>query len=293
MKKNDIETRRAVMRLTKTDKVRLLSPESEHQRLKPAITDFARSRRIGVAFTSEPDALIITKTATLATTVKYGEVDLLEVGQSHFFDLPVSEHQNVRSSMTYRGRSMAKAFRCKAENGGLRVTRVPMTDEERATCPPIDVGTRQTKYALERLETVTHLLFSVPRIEHDKIRLAAVRASIKHGWPISCKAQKDGSLLVFRPDLMPTEKRSGEATTEAGPVRKHDAWGLEALGTKREVRVNAPRQDHARLRLAAHRLAVKQAWTIRCRLQDDGTMLVYRTDQGAPSAGAAAHVSDH
>lgn len=284
----DLEARRAVRRLTKSDVSELLSPDHKHTVLKGQIEDYARSQRIGVRITSTPGKLILTKTGDLPSAVKYSEIDLLEVGQSHLFELPVSEHPAIRSSVTYRTKKTGRLYRCTAEDGALRVTRMPATAEERATCPPIETAKRQTKYAMDRLADVPEIRFDVPRIEHDKIRLSAVRASVKHGWKISCQAQADGSIIVFRPDKIAAPVSEAAQADQRQPARPTNRFDLDRLEHTREVRFAIPAIEHQALRLACHRKSARTGWTIRCRLQDDGTMLVYRTDAGAPKATAAS-----
>ena len=283
MSRIDLDTRRAVRKLTVSTSSVLLSPDDKHTLLKGQIEDYARSQRIAVKVSSEPGKLILTKTGDLLSSVKYSEIDILEIGQSHVFDRPVSEHPSIRSSVTYRTKKTGRLYRCTAIDGALRVTRIPATESENAAYPSSFTNeSRPTKYGMGRLADVAELRFDVPRIEHDKVRLAAVRASVRYGWKISCRAMGDGSIVAFRPDKV--KERDANSTTQdaSNLARPTNRFDLDRLETSREISFNIPRQDHAALRLATHRKALRHGWTIRCRLQDDGTMLVYRTDIPAP-----------
>lgn len=65
-------------------------------------------------------------------------------------------------------------------------------------------------------------------------------------------------------------------------------WELSSLARGDRLVFNVEPADHHKLRLAVSHKAKLNGWTVRCRVQDDGTMLVYRTDSEAsgPADGA-------
>lgn len=122
------------------------------------------------------------------------------------------------------------------------------------------------------LEPGESVLIQAPVAEHQRVRLAASQYGAKCGQQFSCKRIGE----------------SIEVTRFGGdkPART-PRWPMDGLERGERLTFSAAPADHHKIRLAAHRLAVKTGWTIRCRLQDDGTMLVYRTDY-QPNASSAA-----
>jgi hypothetical protein len=97
---------------------------------------------------------------------------------------------------------------------------------------------------------------------------------VKFGWKISCQSQPDGSIVAFRPDAIDgTQTRTGP-----GMSTRQTKYDLHRLASQRQIVFDIPRTGQSKLRLAVSNFAARQGWTIRCRIQDDGTMLVYRTD---------------
>jgi len=122
-------------------------------------------------------------------------------------------------------------------------------------------------------------LFQVPRAFHHRIRQAASFRSKTTGMRLACTVEGDG-MRVTRLPVTPEEIAACGSMQPVARVTKYD---LDRLSTTRELRFTIERSDHHKLRLACTNKAKTTGWTIRCRLQDDGTMLVYRTDAGAPA----------
>lgn len=277
----DLNIRRAVVQIAQNKASMVACPVDKISYVTGMAERFARSRRIGIAVEPRPDGVEITYTGTLTTTLKYGEIDRLAVGESHLFRLPVAEHQSIRSSVTYHSKRTGKHYRCTAEDGALRVFRLPVTDDERARCEVEVVPVRTTKFAMERLADVPQLRFDVPRCDQDKVRMAAFRASVKHGWTIRCQVQPDGAMLAFRPQATDDTEATPQPS-ERTPSDRGNLFDLERLADPdARLTFNLPPSQQMRLRNAVHRKAVSTGWRIRCRIQDDGSMLVYRVVEQA------------
>jgi len=154
--------------------------------------------------------------------------------------------------------------------GGLEVTRIAAA-EKLSLYPDIDA-----------LEVGQSKLFELSSVFHQKIRQAVAYRSAAGKVRFSCT--RDGEFI--RVTRLPMT--SAEAVA-CGPIQspaKATKYNLERLASSRELRFDVPRAEQSKLRLAVHRQIIKTGWTIRARLQDDGTMLVYRTD--VPAAGDSA-----
>lgn len=174
-------------------------------------TRFCKIKKLPCTFTPTDAGLVIKRVAADPRANLYPQIDALEVGQSHVFDLPLAFHQRIRMAASARGSQGRGAFSCSREGDALRVTRLPATDAERAACGPLQVPARSTKYDLERLSSTRELRFTVPRADEAKLRLAAHRQGIKTGWPIRCRRQDDGSMLIYRTD-MPVAEAGSDST---------------------------------------------------------------------------------
>ncbi len=207
-----LELRQAVMRLTlgKPSVVRIA--DMEPAAIAEQAVRFGRLKRIGVHAKPVADgSVMLTRIEFTASPNLYPELDALEVGQFHVFDLPVALHQRIRLAASNRQRQGRGAFTCSREGDKLRVTRLPATDAERAACGPLQVPARVTKYDLERLGATRELRFTVPRADEAKLRLAAHRQGIKTGWSIRCRRQDDGSMLIYRTDMPAADTGSDSA----------------------------------------------------------------------------------
>lgn len=128
------------------------------------------------------------------------------------------------------------------------------------------------------LEPGDSVLIDAPPSQHQRVRVTVSQFGARVGRIFSCTKTGD-AITVTRID-------GAAAHAVAQPVRV-SRWGLERLATEPELRITLTPADQNKLRLAATTKAKATGWTIRCRLQDDGTMLVYRTDAEAPRAQGA------
>lgn len=125
------------------------------------------------------------------------------------------------------------------------------------------------------LEPGASVLIEVDPLSHQRVRLAASNLGAKLGLVFRC-TRTGNAIKVTRTD----------GPGEQLPATRASKYNLERLATERELRFSLPPEEQHRLRLAATYKARMMRWKIRCRLQDDGTMLVYRTDPGAPAAAS-------
>lgn len=137
---------------------------------------------------------------------------------------------------------------------------------------------------LDELQIGESRLFELPPALHQRVRMAASVRNRK-GHVLLCCAREGDFIRVTRQPL--TEAEIIEHGFAKTPERA-SKYGLERLADVREIRLQIGRNEYDTLRNVAHRKANRTGWTIRCRIQDDGSMLVYRTDPGAPQAGAQA-----
>lgn len=210
MPTTELNIRRAVMQLQDAHPKTIEIDGGATRDHKAYAEKFARSRKIGVAVTISESKLIIERTGALVSTQRYGEMDALEVGQSHLFPVSIAEHASLRRMASYRNRDgSGRFFSCSVEPDGVRVTRMPTTDAERQAAPVIEQPRRASKYGLERLGEVSEIRFQLEKKDHQKLRLAVHQFSVKTSWAIRCRLQDDGSMLVKR---MPTPQATGDAS---------------------------------------------------------------------------------
>lgn len=241
---------------------------------------FASAR--GLKFSVSIDAGdVVIKRLAPEPRVNIGEtLDAIGVGESKLLDIPPSSHQRYRQAASIRGRSGAVMFSCTREGDSLRITRLPVTDEERQRHPVASTPQRQTKYGLERLAHVAEITVAVLPREELYVRHMASLTKKRTGWPISCQLMPGGMMRIYRTDKA---ERINPASQEPRKLpAKPTKYGLDRLATQRQIRIEATPAERANLRVAASQKAKIMGWTLRCRLQDDGSMLVYRTDAQAP-----------
>ena len=191
--------RRLILGLALGQKEKLSLSADAAAALKPEAERFAKIRHVAVRIELVPGGIEFTRIEAPERANAYPEIDALEVGQGHTFQLPPAAHQRIRLAASKRSQSGAKAFTCTRVGDHIRVTRLPMGEAEAQACGAIDVPARPTKYDLERLaEPGQELRFNIPKAEHDLLRLAAHRKANKTGWRIRCRIQDDGSMLVYR-----------------------------------------------------------------------------------------------
>lgn len=158
-------------------------------------------------------------------------------------------------------------------------------DGSKVTLSRIDFELSTSLYPeMDALKIGQSHVFHLPVHLHQRIRLAASNRSRQGKGTFTCSRVGD-SLRVTRLPTTEEERAACGPITVATRVTKYD---LERLTSQPQLTFNIPRADQAKLRLAAHRHMIKTGWQIRCRLQDDGTMLVYRVTEGPAPAPAAA-----
>lgn len=136
---------------------------------------------------------------------------------------------------------------------------------------------------IESLAPGQSVVLDVPALSHQRVRVAASQFSKKTGATYRCMADGD-TIRVIRTDG--TDKPI-EVPTRA---TKYD---LDRLATEPRITFNVPPTEHHKVRSACSFKSKQTGWTIRCRLQDDGTMLVYRNDAGAPAADSSLSTITH
>lgn len=134
---------------------------------------------------------------------------------------------------------------------------------------------------LDKLAVGQSHLFELPPAMHQRVRAQAANRSRAGAVRLACLREGDAIRVTRLP--------IGDAEAKAcGPIvarARATIYDLERLSTGQKLTFNVPRAEQSKLRVAVHRQTVKTGWTIRCRLQDDGSMLVYRTD--VPAAATA------
>jgi len=214
-----MKIRTAVMQLAFDKPVTITLPGMSADDIAEAAVAFGRRKHIGVHASHSADGVILQRVAFTKGVSAYPEMDALKIGDSHLYDLPPPAHQRIRLAASIRGRQGRGMFTCTREGDAIRVTRLPATDAERQACGPAVVPARVTKYDLERLAGVRELRFQVPRAEESRLRMAAHRQAVKTGWPIRCRLQDDGSMLVYRTDLLVTAPAGDSDSREAAPAK--------------------------------------------------------------------------
>ena len=150
---------------------------------------------------------------------------------------------------------------------------------------PIEGGARITRLAEKQKGTHAYpeiaqlppgqsVLLDVPPLSHQRVRVTASQTATRLGRTYRCMREGD-AMRVIRTDGIP-------ADAIAVPTRA-TKYDLDRLATGERLTFEIAPADHHKLRAACTFKGKQTGWTIRCRLQDDGTMLVYRTDAGAVS----------
>lgn len=150
--------------------------------------------------------------------------------------------------------------------GGIEFTRVAGI-EKPSVYPEIDA-----------LLVGQYHVFPFPPSMHGRVRAAASARNKTGSVRYACSRDGD-QIRVTRLPLTPEENALCGKIPE---VERLNRWArLSELATKPLVIFEVEPKDHQRLRVAASQKAKTMGWMIRCRLQDNGTMAVYRTDPGA------------
>lgn len=157
---------------------------------------------------------------------------------------------------------------------GIRVTKTLPTERSTAKHNYPQIGD---------LAPGESVLIDAPPEHHQRVRLAASQRGARTGMVFKCTRIGD-AIRVTRMDGVDAQ----DSPTTTRPTK----WDLDRLSTQSSVSFSVAPPEQHKLRLAATYKAKQTGWTIRCRLQDDGTMLVYRTDEGAPKAAHAARATE-
>lgn len=197
---NELEIRRRIVRLTIGQSATIDTAPDTHAAVERCALAFGKAKKIPLVVRSVKDGLVVTRVEPSEKVSLYPEIDRLEVGQSHVFPLPPGMHQRVRMAATSRNRTGKMRLTCAREGDQIRVTRLPVTEDEAQTCGPIQAPATRSKYALERLSTEPMLTFHLNPSDHQRLRMAATAKGKQTGWKIRCRLQDDGSMLVYRVD---------------------------------------------------------------------------------------------
>lgn len=170
-------------------------------------------------------------------------------------------------------RSRGLRIRTAVTQDGLSITRV--ADNK--------LGQSSRYPEIDTLEIGASHLFPYPPQAHQAVRQQASIRNRTGDVRLVCNSEPGGIRVTRLP--------IGDEAQTCGPVviptpPRATKYGIERLAEVPELRLSLPPADHQRLRLAASQKAKAMGWTVRCRLQDDGTILVYRTDPGRPTAEA-------
>lgn len=169
-------------------------------------------------------------------------------------------------------KSEAQQF-CRAKHIPVRIE--PSKDGAIITRVDADQVGSDRYPAFGKLQPGESELISVSPKEHQRVRVYASHFGRKTGAIFRCTKAGEG-ILVTRID----------GTAAAQQPARASKYDLDRLATQREIRFDIERAEHHKLRIACSTKARTTGWSIRCRLQDDGSMLVYRVDD-APTTQAA------
>lgn len=214
MSEKILPIRRAIVRLNVGDSTELPINNMPISEAATEAKHFAKIKKLSIDVKTTATGLILTRSADPLQISMYPELDALEVGQSHLFQVPAPFHQRIRVAASSRNRSGTVRLACTREGDFIRVTRLPMTAEEQATAGPITAPARQTKYGLERLSSQRHIVFDTPREDRAKLRLAVSNYAARQGWTIRCRLQDDGTMLVYRTDAGAPKATAASSTAQ-------------------------------------------------------------------------------
>lgn len=131
------------------------------------------------------------------------------------------------------------------------------------------------------MEVNTPQAFCIADTDPAKSKKKTIAFARTRNLPVAVDTLSDG-IVVTRvagwPKVLPR------------PPRANKRWDLDGLAKGERLIFTVSPAEHHKLRLAASQKGKVTGWTIRCRIQDDGTMVVYRTDAGAIDSGAAGSI---
>lgn len=184
----------------------------------------------------------------------------LEIGQTADITIDGVDPGTVLIEVRAFARVRKMNINAKIDGLGVTVTR-------------LDARTRGSIYpALDALQLGESHLFELPPALHHAVRQAASNRGRTHGVAFTCQRQPDG-IRATRIGATDEEVKASKAL-DIKP--RQTKWGLERLETSDELHFFIDAADQMRLRLSVARKAAITGWRIRCRKQDDGSMLVKR-----------------
>ena len=176
----------------------------DYDKAKATAIRYARAKHYPIVILSQQPGRLTFRRVTLeeSKTVMYPEMDMLQIGQSHLFEVAKPVHQRVRMAASVRNRRGAVLLSCTTEGPFIRVTRHSLTTDEMKAHGPIAKPDRASKYGLENLATQRELHFKTT----DFAEILRIRSSVAikrklTGWDLATRVQFDGTLIVTRLDL--------------------------------------------------------------------------------------------
>lgn len=181
-------------------------------------------------------------------------LELTGAGSSTEMDGP---HDLIEHEAKSFGRARGIRLLLERVGGSVRVTRLADRQKGMHAYPEI-----------AGLAPGQSVLLDVPPASHQRVRVTASQTSMKTGATYRCLREGD-AIRVVRTD--------GADVSADLPVRA-TKYSLDRLSTGERLVFHVEPRERTRLRSACSTKGLQTGWTIRCRLQDDGSMLVYRTD---------------
>jgi len=159
-------------------------------------------------------------------------------------------------------------------NAGVEVTRVKWETRRR--------GAEFSN--MDSLKVGESFLFNLAPTMHQSVRVAASVRSRSGEVRYACN-REGNAIRVTRLPLTAEEMAAYVPNqTPAQANSRQTVWGLERLATQTSLTFDISPQDRLRLRCAVSQKGARTGWRLRCRVQDDGTMLVQRLDAATPPA---------
>lgn len=214
-----------------------------------------------------------------ATTPKVDEMQIrrailrLTIGSQIQIDTPVGQERAAADCALAFGRAKKISVMVMQEHGCIVIHR--NAPEGRPSIRP----------ELDALKVGESHVFPFPPIWHDRVRSAAAARNRSGEVLFTCRREGD-QIRVTRLPMTPEEFAAApDAPQPVGDTGKYRLRRLLTPGAR--VTYNLPREQHFALRNSVSRFAMLHNLRLRCRLQDDGSMLVYRVD-AAEEPGQAA-----
>lgn len=204
---DQLDLRRRLAKLPMGHSSTFLYANTDPKDVAKAAKSYGRIKSKPVRCTVTAGGVLIERVATWDNNSMYACIDALVVGQHHDFDVLPEKHAGIRLAASHRNRAGIVRLSCtRMPANVMRVTRLPLTTDEKIE-HAIPLGDlRQTKYGLERLATLREIQLTVAPPDHHKLRLAASHKAKVMGWSLRCRLQDDGTMLVYRTDMEPSHE---------------------------------------------------------------------------------------